>query len=365
MSKIIILGDLFPKQISDFPKINENDFCVANLECAITNSENPIKKDGPNLKISQADAKIINELGINLVGLANNHIMDYGIEGFNDTISYLDSIGVKHVGNTIDGNYFVKEIGLKKVCFYFVSEHQFNYFENDMLGVNVLDQQNTFNEISVLKSTCDYLIVCFHGGKEYFLYPTPFQQSICHKFVDCGANLVICQHSHCVGCKESYQSATIIYGQGNFAFPYRENEHFKTGVIVELTLSDNSQPLVELVPIVHKERFVVRYANNEEKIAILDKFNHRSSELEKKSSEALYDAMISECGFDFLYRLFNKSKLYVRLDTSRFFKNRMMRKYVRKNQKYLLYLYNYFNCETHVEYIKAILEKQIKNEGKK
>lgn len=365
MSKIIILGDLFPKHIIDFPKINSNDFCVANLECAITNSEKPIKKDGPSLRINQEEAKVINQLGVNLVGIANNHIMDFGVEGFKDTVSFLDSAGIKHAGSTIDKSYFIKDIGHRKVCFYFVSEHQYNYFKSEKVGVNVLNQHNTFNEISNLKKLCDFLIVCFHGGKEYYLYPTPLQQSNCHRFVDSGANLVICQHSHCVGCKEIYKNATIIYGQGNFAFPYSENEHFKTGVIVELTLDVEDQSHIELIPIVHREQFVIRYASEKESKDILKKFSQRSLELEQKTCEALYDAMISECGFDFLYRLFNKSKLYVRLDTSRFFKNRMMKKYVRKNQKYLLYLYNYFNCETHVEYIKAILEKQIKNEGKK
>lgn len=364
MSKIIILGDLFPKNVINFPIIENNDFCVANLECAITDNSKPIKKDGPNLKINSDEAKIINSLGINLVGLANNHIMDYGVNGFKDTIFYLDSRGIEHAGSTFDSNYYIKNLNGLRVCFYFVSEHQYNYFENENIGVNVLDQDKTSKEISVLRSKCDFLIVCFHGGKEYYPFPTPLQQKNCHKFVDNGADLVICQHSHCVGCMETYKKSDIIYGQGNFAFPYRDNNHFKNGIIIEINFDDSNKPALSFIPIVHKEKETIRYANDEEKKDILDQFERCSSILKDKTAETIYNEMVSEYGLDFLYRLFNKSKFYVRLDTSRFLKNRMLRKYIRKNQKYILYLYNYFNCETHIEYIKAILSKQIKEEVK-
>lgn len=363
MSKIIILGDLFPKSITNFPTIPNNDFCVANLECAITSHNKAIKKDGPSLKISPQEAESIKSLGVCLVGMANNHVMDFGFEGINDTISCLDSMGIKHAGSSLDGNYYLATVDNKKICFYFVSEHQYNYFNDKHFGVNVLDQSVTFEELLELKTKCDFLIVLYHGGKEYYEYPTPFQQSICHKFVDSGADLVVCQHSHCVGCIEVYKESDIVYGQGNFAFPYSDKEHFKTGIIIEVELNDLKKPSLQFIPIVHKEINTIRYANDEEKKYILKKIESCSSKLKEKSAEVLYNDMVSECGLDFLYKLLNKGRLFIRLDTSRFFKNRMLKKYIRKNQKYFLYLYNYFNCETHIEYIKAILSNQIKDEA--
>ena len=88
MAKIVILGDLYPSKVKEFPKIPQNNFCVANLECAITNEEKGILKDGPSLKISGAEADILNKLGVKLVGLANNHVLDFGQKGLTDTLSY-------------------------------------------------------------------------------------------------------------------------------------------------------------------------------------------------------------------------------------------------------------------------------------
>ena len=355
-TKILILGDLFPKTVQEVPSLEKNDFCVANLECAITENEQAILKDGPSLKVPTSKIEILKQLGVNLVGLANNHVMDFGEQGLDETINTLKDNNIEYAGCSLGKNSVVKTINNIKFGFYFVSEHQYNN------KVNVLEEKRCLDEIKNLKDKTDFVIVFFHGGKEYYKYPTPLQQANCHKFVDNGADFVVCQHSHCVGCKETYNNAEIIYGQGNFVFPFSNNEHFKTGMIIRLEFDESKKCVSSFIPTVHKEPEVVRFANEEEAKVILEGFEKCSKDLKDTSAEKLYDALVEQYGLDFLYRLFNKGKLYVRLDTSRLFKNRMIKKYIKKNQKYILYLYNYFNCETHVEYIKAILEKQIKQD---
>lgn len=353
-TKIIILGDLYPKTVKEIPTLPENDFCIANLECAITDKNNAILKDGPSLKIPTDRIHILKNLNVNLLGLANNHVMDFDLEGLQDTVKNLEENRIEYAGCSLGDNLATKTINDIKFGFYFVSEHQYN------VNVNVFDEKRCLDEIHNLKAKTDFVIVFFHGGKEYYRYPTPLQQLICHKFVDNGANLVVCQHSHCVGCKETYNDSEIIYGQGNFIFPYSDKEDFKTGVIIQLEFEDKNSYKIRYIPIVHFEKDVVRLATNEEGKSILDGFIKRSDELSNITAASLYDSMVDQYGLDFLYRLFNKGKLYVRLDTSRLFKNRMLKRYIKKNRKYILYLYNYFNCETHVEYIKTILAKQIK-----
>lgn len=358
-TSIIILGDLFPKTVQKCPCLPENDFCVANLECAITEKENSIKKDGPTLKISPDKIGVLKSLGVNLVGLANNHILDYGSDGLKDTIGILKNNGISYAGHSQESPFFIKEIKGKQVGFYFISEHQYNYFEKENVGVNLLKQDRCFADVKELKSHCNVVFVMFHGGKEYYEYPTPIQQVICRKFVDSGADAVFCQHSHCVGSEEKYNGATILYGQGNFIFPYRDNKHFKTGLIIQAFIEDNNSVSLKYIPTVHMQPNIVEIATENEANKIIHEFNCRTNKLSKDGAESIYNSYIEECGLDFLYRLFNKSKLYVRLDTSRYFKNRMLKRYIKRNQKYLLYLYNYFNCETHVEYIKCIIDKQI------
>ncbi len=364
-ARILILGDLFPKNIKEYPKLPDNDFCVANLECCITEKEDPIKKDGPSLKVSPEQADVLKGLGVNLVGLANNHVLDYGLDGLKDTIEILEKNKILYAGNSAMTSSIIENINGVRCGFYFISEHQYNYFEKEGVGVNLLELDRCFNDVKELKVNSDVVFVMFHGGKEYYEYPTPRQQDVCRKFVDSGADVVICQHSHCVGCEEKYKESTILYGQGNFVFPYRDNKHFKSGLLTEALIEEDGSVTLNYIPTVHEKPGVVEIAPKDKVNNILNSFYDRTNKLSKESSEAIYDLYVEKFGFDFLYKLFNKGKLYVRLDTSRFFKNRMMKKYIRKNQKYLLYLYNYFNCETHVEYIKKILNKQIKSEDKR
>lgn len=359
MAKIIILGDLYPNKVKHFPEMPENDFCVANLECVITGKEKGIKKDGPSLKINKEQAHILKKLGVNLVGLANNHILDFGYDGLKDTLSFLNECNIKYAGISCGKNYHVCNIDGHKFGFYFVSEHQYNNLISEKVAVNLLEEHRVFDEVKILKEKCDSLIVLFHGGKEYYKYPTPVQQLACYRFVDSGADLVICQHSHSVGCNELYNGSEIIYGQGNFAFPYKDIEDFKAGLIIQLEFGKDKKLVVSYLPIVHKEADVIRYADEEESRIILNGFYSSSRELKEKTAEVLYQGLVDKTGIDFLYRLFNKGKLYVRLDTSKYFKNKMLKRYIKKNQKYILYLYNYFNCETHREYIMKTLSSLI------
>ena len=66
-----------------------------------------------------------------------------------------------------------------------------------------------------------------------------------------GADLVVCQHSHCIGCYESYKGSTIIYGQGNFIFDHLENEYWKTSMLIKLTLGE--QCSIDFIPLVREK----------------------------------------------------------------------------------------------------------------
>ena len=359
---LTILGDLFPKTINQWPNIPDSDFCVANLECAITNHTEAIKKDGPSLAVLPERIEVLKSLNVDLVGLSNNHILDYGAKGLNDTLDILKKNNINFAGFSPECSSFIKEINNKRIGFYFLCEHQYNYFQEKNIGVNLLELDRNFNDIKEIKLKCDVVFVLFHGGKEHYEYPTPLQQDLCRKFVDSGADVVVCQHSHCVGCEEKYKESTIVYGQGNFIFPYRDNEHFKCGLIIKAVIDENNSVTLEYVPTVHERPEIVEFASANKAEEILNNFYTRSNVLISNSVQDIYNSYVEKNGIDFLYRLLNKGKLYTRIDTSRIFKNRMLKSYIKKNQKYFLYLYNYFNCETHAEYIKAIIYKQTHKE---
>ena len=88
----VVTAPLFSKKdtvtlFTDVPSIfKEKDFKFVNLECALTESDNAIKKIGPALKGPTETAEILKGLGVDCCGLSNNHVFDYGITGMKDTM---------------------------------------------------------------------------------------------------------------------------------------------------------------------------------------------------------------------------------------------------------------------------------------
>ena len=215
-----------------------NDVTFVNLECAITESENRIKKFGPNLKSPRETADVLKALGVNLCGLSNNHIFDFGIEGARDTMKALDEVGIDYTGfgeNYEDSrkNYFVEKNG-EKVCFITVCEHEYSYALDNRMGSRPFDPFDTMADIRAAKAEADRVIVLYHGGKEHCQYPSPRLMKACREMVHNGADVILCQHTHCISCYENYMGSHILYGQGNFHFicEYEGLPGWPTGLMV-------------------------------------------------------------------------------------------------------------------------------------
>ncbi len=258
--KIIIGADLVPTE-ANFDLFTEGnaealvgskvkaaldgaDYRIFNLELALTDKETPIRKAGPNIAAPTATIAGYRALGVDLLGVSNNHILDHGYEGMVSTFRTLDEAGIARVGAGFDKEeakkpYFIEKDG-KRVGVYACCEHEFSWVEDYGFGANGFDPLEVPDEIAELKKQCDFLIVLYHGGKEHYQYPSPHLTKVCRKLVDKGADLVLCQHTHCVGTEEDYHGGKIIYGQGNFVFVrYYFFKTWGAGFLVELNLDEN------------------------------------------------------------------------------------------------------------------------------
>lgn len=235
--KLLLLGDICPAGLSEqhfksgdtaalfsdvYSIFNKSDYTFANLECAITESDNKIKKFGPNLKAPKNTVKVLNDIGVTHVSLSNNHVFDFGIKGITDTIKALNEGNIGYTGfgeNYTDSrkNLVVEKNG-EKICLIAVCEHEYSYALDDRMGSRPFDEFETPEDIREAKKTCDKVIVMYHGGKEHCCYPSPRLQRACHAMARSGADIILCQHSHAIGCYEKYDDCHIVYGQGNFHF---------------------------------------------------------------------------------------------------------------------------------------------------
>ena len=74
------------------------DYRIFNLELALTDKETPIAKAGPNIGAPTSTINGFKALGVDLLGISNNHVLDHGYEGFVSTLKTLDDAGISHVG---------------------------------------------------------------------------------------------------------------------------------------------------------------------------------------------------------------------------------------------------------------------------
>lgn len=262
--RIVLVGDLFPVP-SNFERFSSGDinylfgeeiqnlfsnadYRVCNLEGALTNGQTIGEKTGPVVKAPTATIKGFKALGIDCCTLANNHITDAGHAGVLDTLSALDNEGIVHLGAGTNSenikHSLLLDIQSCKIGLYNVAETMYNEPTKESGGAWLYDEYIVCKEIESLRAQCDYLIVVYHGGAEKFRYPSPQTRKRFHRMVDSGANMILSQHTHCVGCEEYYKGAYLLYGQGNFLFRSFNNEFTDTGLIVELTL-DNGEATIK------------------------------------------------------------------------------------------------------------------------
>ena len=266
------MSKLFGNTLSLF---ENKDFVFANLECAITESENKIKKFGPNLKAPRATADVLKNLGVTVAGISNNHVFDFGKEGAVDTLKALAEVGVDYTGfgdNYEDSkkNYVFEKDG-EKICIIAVCEHEYSYALEDRMGSRPFDVFETLEDIRAAKAKYDRVIVAYHGGKEQCHYPSPRLVRACRAMARAGADLILGQHSHCIGTYELYEGAHILYGQGNFHFVSTcKWDNWNTGLAV---CYDTKTGDIEFIPVKQREDLSgISLVEGDEKAAVLNKF---------------------------------------------------------------------------------------------
>lgn len=262
--------------------IKSADFRIFNLEVPLTDELKPILKDGPNLFAPVSAIKGIKQLNPDVLAIANNHILDQDEQGLLRTITQLDKIGIKHLGADANLEKAASPLILEKdgikVGIYACAEYEFSIAGNKSAGANPFDPLESPDHISELRKQSDFVIVLHHGGKEHYRYPSPGLRKVCRKMVDRGADLVVCQHSHCIGAFEKFKNGTIVYGQGNFLFDRNDNEFWKTGLLLKVSIEDNMS--VNFVPFM-KRGNGVQMADKKVAKEVMDLFMHRSEQILK------------------------------------------------------------------------------------
>lgn len=351
-----LVGDELNRVLSDA------SYRIFNLEVPLVDIENPIAKQGPNLIAPTGSVVGYKALGTNLLTLANNHILDQGIQGLESTISTLKKAGIAYVGagsNLFDASTpYVFSFADKRIGVYACAEHEFSIATDNSPGANPFDPLWSLDHVAKLKEQADYIIVLYHGGKEHYRYPSPNLQKTCRRLIEKGANLVVCQHSHCIGCKEQHENGIIVYGQGNFIFDENSNECWKTSLIIKIDEEFN----ISFLPLV-KEGYRVKAANESQGREILESFELRSKEiLSPVFVQKKYDEFSNSFLSYYLSRIKGREALLFKAVNK--LSNNRLRKItndIKYDDEHLIALWNWIDCEAHRELLLRGIQIKLKN----
>ncbi|ACN15109.1 CapA [Desulforapulum autotrophicum HRM2] len=240
------------------------DVVFANLECTL-----PGKKmipTEPRVLSTEHQVRSLQDSGIDIVSLGNNHTFDCFDEGFLKLSAMLTEMGIKWCGAGLNLeealNVPIIEVNGLKIAFLCVVDRSTgpsSFATEDASGVAPLKTDAICRMIEALKLTVDHIIVSPHWGMERFRIPSLLQIEQAHTFVNAGASMVLGHHPHVLQGMEFYHGVPVVYSLGNFiaSHVYWENGEYltwnkfeRTGCILLAELDSTSVFNVEQIPVI-------------------------------------------------------------------------------------------------------------------
>lgn len=236
------------------PVLRRADLRLVNVECALGDRGSRIHKAGPNMRYSAAAGAGLASVPFDVACLANNHVMDYGPEGFTETVRLLREAGLKTVGAGANEDEarrtLVVAVGQARVAI-------INFSEGEDCTAATAATPGTFgwNPERVLQKTreardlADIVLVVVHAGREHPPLPPPYITRLYRRIAEAGATAVLAHHPHVPQGAEIHGGVPIAYSMGNFFF-YDKSDVFyrKSGYLVELELSGKRLAGLKIVP---------------------------------------------------------------------------------------------------------------------
>ena len=269
---------------------NEADLTIANLETSVSDRGLTTKPEGYGFRSAPFALEGLANAGIDMVNLANNHVLDYGQTAFLDTMDNLEKFDIQYVGAGKDSTevYGLKIMEQQGLKVGFLSFSDVIPATSWIAGENKpgISTMATIKEdqklITEAKEKCDILIVMLHWGIEHQDTPTEQQVELAHKIVDSGADAIVGHHAHVLQGIEIYNEKPIVYNTGNFVFLKKDDEAGKTAVF-ELNFNNDSFDSGQIHP-VFIDKCVANLLPNEDpkKEEILLKMSKISSDLSTK-----------------------------------------------------------------------------------
>lgn len=233
----------------------QDDLTVLNLETPVTEGGTPEEEKTYVFKSSPEALPEMVRAGVEAVNLANNHILDQGVEGLLDTLGHLSEAGVLHVGAGKNSKeafapVYVERNGIRiALCGFSRVIPRKEWAAGKGPGVAATyDSTQAVKTVQEARNQADLVLVVVHWGKERTVELEKHQTELAHAYIDAGADLVIGGHPHVLQGLESYKGKWIAYSIGNFIFTKSKDPNTWETAVFQATCSKAGDCELKLVP---------------------------------------------------------------------------------------------------------------------
>ena len=265
-------------------KTNQADIFLINHEYAASTRGEPLNGKYYTFRAKPERVSILEEMGTDIVSLANNHIYDYGAEAFLDTLDILKGAGISYVGGGSNYEEAAKPVFFTingmKIGYVAASRAEKMRFTPEATEttpgiVRMYDLTNIKNIISQASVQCDYLIVYLHWGTEDSKYFEQYQRETARELFDCGADIIIGGHPHVLQGMEYLEGKPVVYSLGDFWF----NGETKYTGLLNLQVSIDGLRQMQFIPCIQTGYKTLYLEQEEEQRKLFDYLQNLSENI--------------------------------------------------------------------------------------
>lgn len=236
------------------PVLDGYDIVFSNLETPIGTKGKQVKGKPYCFLVHPNYAEPINKMHLDVVSIANNHIMDYGNIALVSTMTWLDNNSIKYTGagKNLDEARKPAIIVRKGIEFVFLAYNERPpasfYAKKNSPGTTSADLNEITEDIKKYKKKTNIVLVSMHWGIENTLYPQTYQTVLARAIIDAGADVIIGHHPHWIQGVEIYKKKPIFYSLGNLINGFY-NRIEKDNFVAVLRYKGIKLRRIEVIPI--------------------------------------------------------------------------------------------------------------------
>lgn len=244
------------------------DMTVTNNEFAFSTGGTKASDKQFTFRVNPTYVSALQDMGVDVASLANNHALDYGQEALVDTFTTLDHAGISYVGagetkERAEEAVYV-EAGGRTVGVLSASRvipvASWN-IDNRQPGLFcTYDSTRLVERIKEVKEECDYVVVFVHWGIERANNPEEYQRNLAKQYIDAGADLVVGNHPHVPQGIEYYKGVPIVYSLGNYIF----NQNMVDTYALKVLWDIEGNTTLQVVPIDTANYYTSELSGDEE-----------------------------------------------------------------------------------------------------